>query len=177
MVQMACLVMLLGNLVGGLISTVLHAFEKPAPPRKFFEKPSARLFIIGEIVLIAFAIYFHSMVRTNFTNWDIGYWVATFLMAPLFAIVGSQISKIAFAEKLAQNKRAWNKIEAKKKAKKAAAKKKADETLSDEEANLTKLKEGDGDGTLNDVEAELTKLEDDEDAFFNDSMNISNPND
>jgi len=117
------------------------------------------------------------MVRPNFSNWDIGFWVATALMAPLFAIVGSQISKIALAEKLALNKKSWAKIEAKRKAKQAAAKKKQEEeTLSDKTANLTKLEDGQGDGTLDETEAELTKLEE-EDSFFDDSMNISNPND
>ena len=176
MIQMTCLVMLLGNLVGGLLSTVLHAFEKPAPPRTFFAKPSARLFIIGEVLFISFAFYFLSMIKTDFSSWDIGYWIATTLMAPMFAIVGSQISKIALAEKLALNKKVWENIEAKQKAK-AAAKKKEEETLNDKDANLTKLKDGGGKGTLVEDEANLTKLQEEDESFFDDSMNISNPND
>lgn len=183
MVQMACLVMLLGNLVGGLLSTVLHAFEKPAAPRIFIHKPSARLFVISEIVFIAFAVYFHTIDKHNFTNWEMGYWIATILMAPIFAIVGSQISKIALAEKLAANRRAWQKIDAKRKAKAAeqtkkdVAMKKDEKTLDDETANLTKLNEGKDGGPLSDIEAELTKLEEDDDNFFDDSMNISGPRD
>ncbi len=183
MIQMTCLVMLLGNLVGGLLSTVLFAFEKPAAPRKYIEKPSARLFIISECLLIAFAFYFHSTVKANITSWEIGYWVATILMAPLFAFVGSQISKITFKEKLAANQRAWEKIMAKRKAqeaekaKKASGDNKVGATLTDEDANLTKLDAGKGVGTLDGIETELTKLEGEEETFFDDSMNISGPKD
>ena len=183
MVQMACLVMLLGNLIGGLVSTVLFAFDKPAAPRKYIEKPSARLFIISEVILIAFAFYFHSTVKLNITSWEIGYWVATILMAPLFAFVGSQISKITFKEKLAANQRAWEKIMAKRKAqeeekaKKASGNNKVGETLSEEDANLTKLDVRKDGGTLDGIEADVTKLEEEEETFFDDSMNISGPRD
>ncbi|MEQ8195565.1 MAG: hypothetical protein RIB59_13855 [Rhodospirillales bacterium] len=157
---MACLVMLLGNLVGGLLSSVLHAFETPAAPRKILQKPSVRLFVIGEIVFIAFAVYFHVMVKPTITNWEIGYWIATGLMAPLFAVVGSQISKIALAEKLAANRRAWAKIEAKEKAKKAEEAKKAAERKNDK--------------PMDDEMANLTKLQEEEDDAFDDTMNITN---
>ncbi|MEX2451333.1 MAG: hypothetical protein WD407_10805 [Rhodospirillales bacterium] len=161
MVQMVCLVMLLGNLVGGLLSSTLHAFEKPAPPRKTHQKPSVRLFVIGEIIFVVFAVYFHGMVKPHITNWELGYWIATFLMAPLFAIVGSQISKIALAEKLAANRKSWAKIEAKQKAKKAEEAKKAAERAKDEK-------------TMNDDIANLTKLEEEEIESFDDEMNITN---
>ena len=183
MVQMACLVMLLGNLVGGLLSTVLHAYEHPAAPRNYINKPSARLFAIAELVFVGFAVYFHTLVKTNITNWEMGYWIATALMAPMFAVVGSQVSKIALKDKLAANRRAWQKIEEKRKAKeaeqakKASADNKVGETLNDEAANLTKLEDGKGDGTLDDKEAELTKLQEEEETFFDDSMNISSPRD
>ena len=44
-------------------------------------------------------------------------------------------------------------------------------------ANLTKLEEGKGEGTLDDEEAELTKLQEEEETFFDDSMNISESRD
>ncbi len=175
MVQMACLVMLLGNFVGGLLSTVLHAFEQPAPERKYIQKPSFRLFVIGMIVFISVAVYFHSMVKTQITNWEYGYWIATGLMAPMFAIAGSQISKIALADKLAWNRTEWQKIEAKQKAK-AAEQKSSDKTLDDETAGVTKLKD-DSEQALDDEAADVTKLEEEELEAFDDSMNITNVKD
>jgi uncharacterized BrkB/YihY/UPF0761 family membrane protein len=55
-----CAVLLLLCLVGGVISTALHALEKPGPEASLKDKISFKLWIIGQIIFVVTAIYYHS---------------------------------------------------------------------------------------------------------------------
>jgi len=107
MVIWVCAILLLANFCGGLMSTALYAFEKPSPPRTLAQKPSFRLWLLSELFLGISAVYYHSMQGMNASNEDISIWIASGFMAPLLAVIGSQMVRVALAGRLAARKKAW----------------------------------------------------------------------
>jgi hypothetical protein len=107
MVFWICTIILLANFCGGLMSTAIFAFEKPSPPRTLAQKPSFRLFLMSEFFLGTGAIYYHSLQGIQASNEDISIWVAAAFMAPLLAIIGSQIVKVALAGRIEAREKAW----------------------------------------------------------------------
>jgi hypothetical protein len=107
-VQMMCAVILMANLLGGIVATALHAYEKPAAEADWKHRISFRAFLAGEIIFIALAAYYHYSYKTPTTvEWV--FWVMTFLLAPLVAKFGSLLSGLAYEKKLASRRKAWAK--------------------------------------------------------------------
>ena len=107
MVFWVCTIILLANFCGGLTSTALFAFERPSPPRTLVQKPSFRLFLMSEFILGTGAVYYHSVQGVQASSEDISIWIAAAFMAPLLAIIGSQIVKVALAGRLEAREKAW----------------------------------------------------------------------
>ena len=90
-VPLMCLMLLLVNLLGGIVSTALHAYEKPGPELPLKSKLSFRAFIVGIVLFLALAVYYHmSYSKPNPLEWV--FWTAAFIMAPLIAKFGSLLS-------------------------------------------------------------------------------------
>lgn len=107
-VAMMCFVMLLFNLLGGIVAMALHAYEKPAAEPPLKQKLSVRAFVVGQIIFLALAFYYHSSyAKPTAMEWV--FWVSTFIMAPLVAKFGSLLSGVAYAKKLEARKKAWAK--------------------------------------------------------------------
>jgi hypothetical protein len=99
-VAIVCLLVLLGNFTGGLMSNILLAQGGPIPKRKFTEKTSFRLALVSELMLLVYAAYYHVAVTQDIITAQIIYWAFTLLAAPLLAALGAQLSYIAFSKKL-----------------------------------------------------------------------------
>ncbi len=107
-VAIICFVMLLFNLLGGIVSTALHAYEKPAAEPPLKEKISFRAWLIAEIIFLALAFYYHNSYGKP-TTMEWVFWGSTLLMAPLVAKLGSLLSGIAYSKKLDARAEAWEK--------------------------------------------------------------------
>ena len=99
-VAIVCLLVLLGNFTGGLMSNILLAQGGPIPDRKLTEKTSFRLALVSELMLLIYAVYYHAAVTQSINTAQIIYWGFTLLAAPLLAALGAQLSYVAFAKKI-----------------------------------------------------------------------------
>lgn len=99
-VAIICVLVLLGNFTGGLLSNILLAQGGPIPDRKLTEKTSFRLALVSELMLLIYAVYYHAAVTQTINTAQIIYWGFTLLAAPLLAMLGAQLSYVAFAKKL-----------------------------------------------------------------------------
>ena len=99
-VAIVCLLVLLGNFTGGLMSNILLAQGGPIPKRKLTEKTSFRLALVSELMLLIYAVYYHAAVTQSINTAQIIYWGFTLLAAPLLAALGARLSYVAFAKKI-----------------------------------------------------------------------------
>lgn len=99
-VAIVCLLVLLGNFTGGLMSNILLAQGGPIPERKLTEKTSFRLALVSELMLLIYAVYYHAAVTQSINTAQIIYWGFTLMAAPLLAALGAQLSYVAFAKKI-----------------------------------------------------------------------------
>ena len=99
-VAIVCLLVLLGNFTGGLMSNILLAQGGPIPDRKLTEKTSFRLALVSELMLLIYAVYYHAAVTQSINTAQIIYWGFTLMAAPLLAALGAQLSYVAFAKKI-----------------------------------------------------------------------------
>lgn len=106
-VAIVCLLVLLGNFTGGLMSNILLAQGGPIPERKLTEKTSFRLALVSELMLLIYAVYYHAAVTQSINTAQIIYWGFTLLAAPLLAMLGAQLSYVAFSKKIDKLKAAY----------------------------------------------------------------------
>ena len=94
-----CLVVLLGNFVGGLLSNILASQGAPKEVRPLTQRTSFRIVMMGEASIIVYAIYYHIALVPGINTAQIIYWIFVVLAAPLLAALGAQLSYVAFASK------------------------------------------------------------------------------
>lgn len=99
-VAIICVVVLLGNFAGGLLSNILIAQGGPIAPRKLTEKTSFRLALVSELMLLIYAVYYHAALMQSINLAQVIYWGFTMFAAPLLAMLGAQLSYVAFAKKI-----------------------------------------------------------------------------
>lgn len=107
MIGIVCMVMLLGSFLGGLLFNIFLAHGGPIKPRKLFDRMSVRSCIMAELFLVIFAIYYHLVLIEHIILAHAVYWLFTFLVTPILAFIGAQISYLIFADKIESNKRAY----------------------------------------------------------------------
>ncbi len=117
-VAIICVVILLGNFTGGLLSNILIAQGGPIRPRKLTEKTSFRLALVSELMLLIYAVYYHAALMQSIQLAQVIYWGFTLAAAPLLAMLGAQLSYLAFAKKIEKLKADYRN---KRRAEKAAA--------------------------------------------------------
>ena len=103
-VAILCLVVLLGNFAGGMMSNILVSFGGPIEERKMTERTSFRLALVSELILIVYIVYYHTILVSGVALAQVIYWVFTLLAAPLLAALGAQLTYVAFAKKIEQLK-------------------------------------------------------------------------
>jgi len=117
MVFFACIIILAANFGGGILSTVLYAFESAVVVRKMSDKPSFRLFVMSEVVFVVFLLYYYTVAGGRLINTEVGFWAASIVIAPLLAVIGAQIGRFAMWSRLKEKEAAIEKLEAKEKVK------------------------------------------------------------
>lgn len=99
-IAIICVVVLLGNFAGGLMSNIILAQGKMIRERKLLEKTSFRLVVVSDLMLLIYAVYYHAMLVQSVNVAQLVYWAFTLIAAPLLAALGAQASYLAFAKKI-----------------------------------------------------------------------------
>ena len=122
MIIMISMVFLLANFLGGFLNSIFLANGGPIRRRKPMDRMSVRLVLLSELFVFLWAAYYHAMVVATIQIEHVIYWIATLLVAPLLAFIGSQITYLIFRKKIDANYKAYARVLAKRKAKREAAK-------------------------------------------------------
>lgn len=107
MISMVCLLMFLGNFMGGLLASIMNAYGGPQKPRKMTDKISFRLCLSSELFLMIFAAYYHFWLIEDIQLPHIVYWISTLLISPLLAYIGAQITFLIYQKKIEANEEAY----------------------------------------------------------------------
>lgn len=99
-----CLVVMLGNFVGGLISNILRSQGGPIRERTLTQRPSFRIVMVAELLIFVYAGYYHTVLVPGINTAQIIYWAFVFLVSPLLAAIGAQLTYVAFAKKIEELK-------------------------------------------------------------------------
>ena len=100
-----CLVVLLGNFVGGLISNILLSQGGPIRERTMTQRTSFRIVIVAELLIFVYAGYYHTVLVPGIKTAQIIYWAFIFLASPLLAAIGAQLTYVAFASRIEELKK------------------------------------------------------------------------
>ena len=99
-IAILCIMVLLVNFAGGLMSNILAAFGGPIKVRKLTGRTSFRLVVASEFFFIAYIVYYHTILVTGVTPAQVIYWGFTLVSAPLLAALGAQLMYMAFSKKI-----------------------------------------------------------------------------
>jgi len=102
-----CLVIFLGNLLGGLLHGLFLAYGGPMKPRKLFDTISFRWCLFSDLLLLIFALYYHAALISMIEVTHVVYWLFSLAAAPMLAIIGSQITAVIFIKKIEANRREY----------------------------------------------------------------------
>lgn len=120
MIILISLVFLLTNFLGGFLNSIFLAFGGAIKRRKAMDRMSVRLILLSELFVLLWAFYYHAMVVVTVSIEHIVYWIATLLVAPLLAFIGSQITGLIFQKKIKANYKAYAQVLARRRAKRDA---------------------------------------------------------
>lgn len=119
-IVLIAMVFFLANLIGGFMSSIFLAFGGAIKRRKTMDRMSVRLLLLGELFIFLWAFYYHAMVVVTISLEHFVFWVASLVIAPLLAYIGSQVTYLIFRKKIDANYKAYAKILAKRRAKRDA---------------------------------------------------------
>ena len=104
LIGLVCLVVLLGNLLGGLVRNIVLAHGGPIRVRPLYDRISFRLCMASELSLLVYALYYHVILIGNIEIPHLAFWVFTMLLTPLLALFGSLITGVIFAKEIEARK-------------------------------------------------------------------------
>ena len=116
------MVFFLASLFGGFLSSVFLAHGGAIKRRKPMDRMSVRMLLLGELFIFLWAFYYHAMVVVTISIEHAIFWIASLIIAPLLAYIGSQITYLMFKKKIDNNYKAYAKKLAKLRAKRQASK-------------------------------------------------------
>ena len=85
------------NLLGGILSALMFVNSSALRPRPLKERISFRLFLLSEVVLLIFVLFYHAFMIERMSVSHVIYWISAMMMMPLLAIIGSQAIQVAFS--------------------------------------------------------------------------------
>ena len=100
-----CLVVMLGNFVGGLLPNILLSQGGPIRERPMTKRTSFRIVLVTEMMIVVYAIYYHIVLVPGINTAQIIYWTFIFLVSPLLAALGAQLTYVTFAKKIKKLKK------------------------------------------------------------------------
>ena len=139
-IAILCIMVLLVNFAGGLMSNIIAAFGGPIKVRKLTARTSFRLVVASEFFLIAYIVYYHTILVTGVGLAQVIYWGFTLLAAPILAALGAQLMYLAFAKKIEQLKKDFLDYEKAQTQPAGGGGEDADDEFEEEEADLSKHK-------------------------------------
>jgi len=119
-IVLIAMVFFLANLIGGFMSSIFLAFGGAIKRRKAMDRMSVRLLLLGELFIFLWAFYYHAMVVVTISLEHFVFWMASLVIAPLLAYIGSQVTYLIFRKKIEGNYKAYAKVLAKRRAKRDA---------------------------------------------------------
>ena len=123
-------------LFGGIVSALTFLNSSRLQQRPLKERISYRLFIIGEVVLVIFILYYHAFMIEMITVSHAIYWASAIMMMPLLAIIGSQSIQVVFSGRMKAKK---EELERREKAERAKRTKELDAATAADNAGPSKL--------------------------------------
>ncbi len=100
-IAILCIMVLLGNFMGGLISNIMLAMrDSPIVKRSLIQRTSFRLAITYEFSFILYIVYYHTALTSGIVMAQGIYWMYFVLAAPLLAMLGAQTSYLIYAKKI-----------------------------------------------------------------------------
>ena len=106
-------------LLGGIISALMFINSSRLRQRPLKERISYNLFIIAEVILVIFILYYHAFMIEMITVSHAIYWVSAIMMMPLLAIIGSQSIQVVFSGRMRAKREALERRERAERAKRS----------------------------------------------------------
>lgn len=108
-IVLVCMLVFLGNLLGGMLYSISRAYLGAITPRALSERLSFRLFLLSELLLVVFVFYYHAVIVGNITPGHVLFWVSAMVITPLLAIIGSQSMYLVLSGQINKNLQAGKK--------------------------------------------------------------------
>ncbi|TCS60381.1 hypothetical protein [Varunaivibrio sulfuroxidans] len=102
-IVLVCLLVFLGNFLGGMLYSISRAYLGAITPRKLSERISFRLFLLSELFLVVFIVYYHGALIGYVYPGHILFWISAMIIAPLLAIIGSQAMYLLLSKQINKN--------------------------------------------------------------------------
>ncbi|MFQ5764449.1 MAG: hypothetical protein ACE5GT_05930 [Rhodospirillales bacterium] len=106
-VAIVCLVSLLGNFAGGLVTSILIAHSGAIRELPLTKRTSFRLAVFGEALVIIYAGFYHVFLLASISVAQAVLWGFTLLASPALAALGAQVTYVAFAKKIEEGKKQY----------------------------------------------------------------------
>jgi len=85
------------NLLGGILTGLMVVNSSRLVQRPLKERISFRLFLLSEIMLLIFVLYYHTFMIETISTSHIIYWCSAVMIMPLLAIIGSQTIQVIYS--------------------------------------------------------------------------------
>lgn len=108
-IVLVCLLVFLGNFLGGMLYSISRAYLGAITPRKLSDRISFRLFLLSELFLIVFIFYYHGALIGHVYPGHVVFWLSAMIIAPLLAIIGSQAMYLLLSKQINKNIQAGKK--------------------------------------------------------------------
>jgi len=100
LIIIVCALFLLVNFAGGIFSNIILAFSDITFKLRRTQRPSFRLALVSEMLLIFFIAYCYSVLYSGIQTAQIIFWGFMVLASPLLAAVGGQLTYVALAKRI-----------------------------------------------------------------------------
>ena len=95
-----CILALLLNFTGGLFTNIIRGMGGPIFEKSLMSRTSFRLALVAELFLIIYIVYYHTVLVPGLETAQMIFWGFMVLAAPLLALIGAQLTYVAFAGKI-----------------------------------------------------------------------------
>ena len=99
-----CVLALLLNLTGGLFTNIIRGMGGPIKKTSLMSRTSFRLALVAELFLIIYIVYYHTVLVPGLETAQMIFWGFMLLASPLLALIGAQLTYLAFAKKIEELK-------------------------------------------------------------------------
>lgn len=100
-----CVLVLLGNFAGGLFTNIIRGMGGPIFEQSLTSRTSFRLALVSELFLIIYIVYYHTVLVPGIETAEMIYWGFMIVAAPMLALIGAQLTYVAFAAQIEDLKR------------------------------------------------------------------------